>query len=66
MRTEVFLIIIGIFLFALGFFVGSELERRSINMSDNQETLIYQGAVYVRIMGDKTLEGYLTAAGKSK
>ena len=65
MRTEVFWIIIGIFLFSLGFIVGSACERRSIHMSDNQETLIYQGAVYTRIMGDNTIEGYMTAAGKS-
>jgi hypothetical protein len=66
MRTEILLFTIGVFLFSLGFIVGSAFERRSLHMSDNQETIIYQGFVYTRIMGENTLESYLTAAGRSK
>lgn len=66
MKMEMVLVIVGLFLFSLGFIVGSACERRSLHLSDNQETMIYQGCVYTRIMGDKTLDGYLTAAGGRK
>lgn len=66
MKTEIVLIMIGLFLFSLGFIIGSAFEKRSLHISDNEETMIYKGCVYTRIMGDKTLEGYLTAAGTRK
>jgi hypothetical protein len=66
MNTTTVLIIIGIFLFGLGFIVGSACERRCLNIADDQKTLIYQGVVYIQVYQDNTLEGFLTAAGRKR
>jgi len=52
--------------FCLGCTLGSCLEKRCLNVSENKESLVYENSVYVRVMEGSSLEDYMTAAGKKK
>ena len=52
------------FAFYMGCLAGTYYERPGL--SENKQTLVYEGSVYVRAIEGTTLESYLTAAGKKK
>ena len=62
MKTVWFILLVASF--GIGFCLGAASERKDYLFSADRGSLVYEGAVYVRVVEGTTLEDYLTAAGK--